>query len=91
MNKTLSKEIINRARLRNKFLKDRPDYSKKSIQDKVLCVFCQKAKKYQKDKIVSKEKITLIEKDKIVESNINTVQILNTFFLNAISNLKIAE
>ena len=45
MNKTLSKEILNRARLRNKFLKDRPDYSKKSIQDKVLCVFCQKAKK----------------------------------------------
>lgn len=43
------------------------------------------------DKVVSKEKITLIEKDKIVESNINTVQILNTFFLNAISNLKIAE
>ena len=42
------------------------------------------------DKVVSKE-ITLIEKDKIVESNINTVQILNTFFLNAISNLKIAE
>lgn len=43
------------------------------------------------DKVVSKEKIILIEKDKIVESNINTVQILNTFFLNAISNLKIAE
>ena len=43
------------------------------------------------DKVVSKEKITLIEKDKIFESNINTVQILNTFFLNAISNLKIAE
>ena len=43
------------------------------------------------DKVVSKEKITLIEKDKIVESNINTVQILNTFFLNAISNLKTAE
>ena len=43
------------------------------------------------DKVVSKEKITLIEKDKIFESNINTVQILNTFFLNAISNLKTAE
>ena len=43
------------------------------------------------DKIVSNEKITLIEKDKIVESNINTVQFLNTFFLNAISNLKTAE
>ena len=43
------------------------------------------------DKVVSKEKITLIEKDKIVESNINIVQILNTFFLNAISNLKTAE
>ena len=42
-------------------------------------------------KIVSREKVTLIEEDEIVESDINTAQILNTFFSNIISNLKIIE
>ena len=57
----------------------------------VIKLFGRPLSFFLSDKVVSKEKITLIEKDKIVESNINTVQILNTFFLNAISNLKIAE
>ena len=56
----------------------------------VIKLFGRPLSFFLSDKVVSKEKITLIEKDKIV-SNINTVQILNTFFLNAISNLKIAE
>ena len=36
------------------------------------------------DKIVSRGKVTLIEEDVIVENDINTVQILNTFFSNII-------
>ena len=40
---------------------------------------------------MSREKVTLIEEDEIVESDINTAQILNTFFSNIISNLKIIE
>ena len=43
------------------------------------------------DKIASREKVTLTEEDEIVESDINTAQILNTFFSNIVSNLKIAE
>ena len=40
---------------------------------------------------MSREKVTLIEEDEIVESDINTAQILNTSFSNIVSNLKIAE
>ena len=43
------------------------------------------------NKIVSREKLTLMEEDEIVENDINTAQILNTFFSNFVSNLKIAE
>ena len=48
-------------------------------------------KPFLSDKIVSRQKLTLIEEDENVESNINTSQILNTFFSNIVSNLKIAE
>ena len=40
---------------------------------------------------MSREKVTLIEEDEIVESDINTAQILNTFFSIIVSNLKISE
>ena len=40
---------------------------------------------------MSREKVNLIEEDEIIESDINTAQILNTFFSNIVSNLKIAE
>ena len=54
--------------------------------------FCKTIKPFLSDKIVSTEKLTLIEDDEIVESDINTVlQILNTFFSNIVSNLKISE
>ena len=114
MNKTLSKEIMKRTRLRNKFLKNRNDYKKKefSKQRNYCMSLVRKSKKlyysnldekkvtYNKtfwktikpffsNKIVSRQKVTLIEEDEIVESEINTAQILNAFFSN--SNLKIAE
>ena len=40
---------------------------------------------------MSREKVTLIEEDEIIESDINTAQILNTSFSNIVSNLKISE
>ena len=40
---------------------------------------------------MSREKVTLIEEDEIHESDINTAQILNIFFSNIVSNLKIVE
>ena len=53
--------------------------------------FWKAIKPFLSDKIVSREKLTLIEEYEFVESDINTAQILNTFFSNIVSNLKIAE
>ena len=53
--------------------------------------FWKTIKPFLSNKIVSREKVTLIEKDKIVESDVNTAQILNTFSSNIVTNLKIAE
>ena len=116
MNKTLSKEIMKRTRLRNKFFKNRNDYNKKEFsKQRNYCVsvvrkskklhysnldekkitddktFWKTIKPFLSNKIVSREKVTLIEEDEIVESDINTAQILNTSFSNIVSNLKIAE
>ena len=46
----------------------------------ILKLFGRPLNRFLSDKIVSKKKLTLIEKDEIVESNINTAQILNIFF-----------
>ena len=43
-------------------------------------------KTFLSNKMVSREKVTLIEEDEIVESDITTAQILNTFFSNIVSN-----
>ena len=115
MNKTLSKEIMKRTRLRNKFLRNKNDCNKREFsKQRNYCVslvrkskklysnldekdvtdnktFWKTIKPFLSDKIVSREKITLIEEDEIVESDSNTAQILNTFFSNIVSNLKIAE
>ena len=61
---------------------------KKITDDKT---FWKTIKPFLSNKIVSREKVTLIEEDEIVESDINTAQILNTSFSNIVSNLKIAE
>ena len=67
--------------LKNKFLEDRNDYNK-SIHSVFLV---RKSKVKRKNK-----KPTLNEKDEILESDINTVQIVNTFFSSLVSNLKMA-
>ena len=61
---------------------------KKITDDKT---FWKTIKPFLSNKIVSREKVTLIEEDEIIESDINTAQILNTSFSNIVSNLKIAE
>ena len=43
------------------------------------------------DKVTSFEKITLIEEDEIIGNDSDTVRVLNTFFSNIVSNLKIPE
>ena len=53
--------------------------------------FWKTIKPFLSDKIASREKVTLTEEDEIVEGDINTAQILKTFFSNIVSNLKIAE
>ena len=53
--------------------------------------FWKTIKPFLSDKIVSRGKLTLIEEDEIVEADINIAHILNTFFSNIVSNLKIAE
>ena len=56
--------------------------------------FWKTIKQFFSDKIVSRvivSKITLTEEDEIIESNRNAAQILNTFFSNIASNLKIVE
>ena len=62
---------------------------KKSLE--IFGSFWNTIKPLLSDKIVSREKVTLIEEDEIVESDVNTAQILDTFFSNIVSNLKIAE
>ena len=42
--------------------------------------FWKTIKQFLSTSIVSKDKLTLIENDEVVESNINAVQISNTFF-----------
>ena len=43
------------------------------------------------DKVTSSENITLIEEGEIISNNSDTARVLNTFFSNIISNLKILE
>ena len=47
--------------------------------------FWKAVKPFLSHKIASGEKVTLIEEDGIVESDINTAQILNTFFSNMVN------
>ena len=46
-------------------------------------------KPFLSDEVTSTEKITLIEKEKIIVGDNNTAEVLNTFFPNIVSNLKI--
>ena len=53
--------------------------------------FWKTVKPFLSDKIVSSQKIIQVESDKIISKDSDTAQILNTFFSNIVSNLKIPE
>ena len=46
---------------------------------------------FSSGEVNSSEKITLIEEDEIIGNNGDTARVLNTFFSNIVSNLKIPE
>ena len=53
--------------------------------------FWRTAKPLLSDKVKSSEKITLIEGEEIINEDGENAEILNTFFSNAVKNLKIPE
>ena len=113
MNKTLSKAVMTRSRLRNKFLKN-PNNTNKLNYTKYrnYCskLFKKEKKKYYNDldtklitdnkkfwktvkplfsdKHFSNNKITLVG-DEIISTDKEVAETLNSFFTNAVSNLKI--
>ena len=91
MNKTLSQAIMQRTKLRNKFLKDPTEHNKISYtKQRNWCVsLLRKGKKEyfanlnEKDIIdnkKSREKITLVEKEELVSSESDAGQSFNQFF-----------
>ena len=60
---------------------------KKKISDNKK--FWKTIKPFLPNKITSTQKITLIEKEEIIMGDDNTAEVLNTFFSNIVSNLKI--
>ena len=60
---------------------------KKRITDNKT--FWKTIKPFLLDKITSTQKITLIEKEDIMMGDDNTAKVLNIFFINIVSNLKI--
>ena len=116
MNKTLSKAIMQRSKLRNIFLKNRTEenrnnYAKQrnlcvtllrkskrefydNLNEKKLCYnknFWSVVKPVLLNKVVSNKKITLVEQDNIVENDKKTAILLNLFFSNIITNLRIPQ
>ena len=51
--------------------------------------FWKTIKPFLSDKTTSTQKITLVEKEEIIMSDNNTAKVLNSFFSNTVSNLKI--
>ena len=116
MNKTLSKAIMQRSKLRNLFLKKRTEENRNNyVKQRNLCVtllqkskreffgslnethlcdnkkFWGEVKPLLSNKVVYNERITLVEDDKIIENDENTPSILNEFFSNVVTTLKIPQ
>ena len=53
--------------------------------------FWKTIKPFQSDKIVSTERITLTDNGEVVSTEQDTAHILNTFFSNIVTNLKVPE
>ena len=61
--------------------------NQKKISDNKTC--WKTIKPFLSDKITSTQKITLIDNEKIIMDDNNNAEVLNTFFPNIVSNLKI--
>ena len=106
MNKALSKAIMQRTKLRNKFLKD-PSAAKKfsllrkekkkyfaNLNDKDIKDnknFWQIIKPFLSEKTKSKEKITLIENENLVSDDAEVANYLKNFFFNIVKNLEMPK
>ena len=53
--------------------------------------FWRTAKPLLSDKSKSNEKVTLVEDNKIISEDKDNAELLNSFFSNAVSNLKVSE
>ena len=107
MNKTLSKAIMLRTNLRNKFFKNRSNENKTNyLKQRNRCVSLLRKtkreyysnldkKKICDNKIIkpmlSNERITLIENDEIIKTEKGTAKVLNAFFSNIVQNLDIQQ
>ena len=63
--------------------------NKKNVADNKQ--FWITVKPLRSDKVKSSEKITLVEAEEIINKDGENAEILNTFFSNAVKNLKIPE
>ena len=116
MTKDLSKEMMTRSRLRNKYLKDKTEENRLLYtQQRNKCVsllrktkinyygnlnvknitdnkkFWKTVKPFLSDKSKTSDKIYLNENGELLNSESETAEVLNNFFLNIVKNLKIPE
>ena len=63
------------------------DLNEKKISDNKT--FWKTIKPFLLDKVTSTQKISFIDREEIIMDNDNSTEILNTFFFNIVSNLKI--
>ena len=95
MNKALSKAIMQRTKLRNKFLKDPSAENKFSYnKQRNWCVSLlrkEKKKYFANFETKSREKFTLIENENLVSDDAEVANCLNNFFSNIAKNLEIPK
>ena len=116
MNKELSKTIMKRTRLRNKFLINRSPGNRENFnKQRNYCVhlvrkskreyygnlneknvtynktFWKTAKPFLSSKTRNHSKITLAENNKVINDDTKIAETLNSFFTEAVLNLKIPK
>ena len=93
MNKALSKAIMQRTKLRNKFLKDPSAENKFSYnKQRNWCVSLlrkEKKKYFTNFETKSREKFTLIENENLVSDDAEVANCLNNFFSNIVKNVEV--
>ena len=93
MTKGLHKAIIKRSRLRNMFLRDRTETSRKEYNLDVNSVldnrkFWQNVKPLFSSKVKAKTTTKLIENDETIDNEIKIAKTFNEYFVNIVKNLR---